>query len=107
MCIRDRVVPALWICAGLAGRGCLPSTPLNVSLIVLGIMVLVSLVATYDIAVSLPKVSGLVLGFGAFFAVARTGGGKAWWLRILAGFMALGVVISAIRLLWMLFLIHL
>ncbi len=95
------VVPALWIIAGLAGRGCLPSTPLNVSLILLAIMVLVSLYATYDIAVSLPKIAGLTLGLGAFFAAARLGHQPTWWLRIFIGFLALGVVIAAVGLLGM------
>jgi len=49
--------------------------------LLLGLMVLVSLYATYDVAVSLPKVAGIVLGLGVFFSVARAGlhpGG--WWL---------------------------
>ena len=95
------IVPALWIIAGCAGRGFLPRTPLNVSLIVLAIMVLVSLYATYDIAVSLPKIAGLALGLGAFFAAARLGGDQAWWRRIFAGFLALGVLIAAVGLLGM------
>jgi len=95
------IVPALWIIAGCAGRGFLPRTPLNASLIVLAIMVLVSLYATYDIAVSLPKIAGLTLGLGAFFAAARLGGDQAWWLRIFAGFLALGVLIAAVGLLGM------
>lgn len=95
------IVPALWIIAGCAGRGFLPRTPLNVSLILLAIMVLVSLYATYDIAVSLPKIAGLTLGLGAFFAAARLGGDQAWWLRMFAGFLALGVLIAAVGLLGM------
>ncbi len=39
----------------------------------LTLTVLVSLYATYDIAVSLPKIAGMVLGIGAFYAVARAG----------------------------------
>ena len=93
------IVPTLWIVAGLAGRGCLPRTPLNASVLMLATMMLVSMYATYDIAVSLPKISGLVLGFGVFFTVARLGGEQAWWFRIFAGLMALGVVIAAAGLL--------
>ena len=95
------VVPALWVIAGVAGRGLLPRTPLNASLILLAIMVLVSLYATYDIAVSLPKVAGLALGLGVFFAAARLGREPAWWLRIFAGFLTLGVLIAAVGLLGM------
>ena len=71
------VVPGLWIIAGLAGKGFLPRTPLNGTVLVLEVMVLVSLNATYDIEVSLPKIAGLVLSFGVFFAVVRLGQERA------------------------------
>src|SRR3989337_1943604 len=46
-------------------------TPLDLSILLLAVMVLVSLYATYDIAVSLPKIPGMVLGAGGFYAPAR------------------------------------
>ncbi|MBC8509807.1 MAG: O-antigen ligase family protein [Anaerolineales bacterium] len=68
----------------------LPLTPLNGSLLLLAIMVLVSIWATYDIELSLPKLSGMVLGFGVFFAVVREGSNsKGWWLGLLV-FLAMG-----------------
>ena len=67
------VVPAGWLVAWLAVGRPLPSTPLNLSLLLGYVMVLVSLHSTYDVAVSLPKISGMVLGIGVFFIVARTG----------------------------------
>jgi len=42
-------------------------TPLDLSILLLAVMVLVSLYATYDIAVSLPKIAGMVLGVGVFY----------------------------------------
>jgi putative inorganic carbon (HCO3(-)) transporter len=46
-------------------------------------MLLVSLYATYDIAVSLPKICGVVLGLGVFFAVVRSSRrASAWWLSL-------------------------
>ncbi len=52
-------------------RSLIPSTPLNGSLVLMMLMVLVSLWATFDINDSLPKISGMVLGIGAFLAVTR------------------------------------
>ena len=66
------VIPGLWIIACLAGRNePLPRTPLNASLLLMFCMVLVSLWSTFDLAYSLSKISGMVLGIGVFFAVAH------------------------------------
>ena len=63
----------------------LPSTPLNAALLLLALMVRVSEWATFDMAYSLPKISGMVLGFGVFFAVTREGERPlGWWLSLLA-----------------------
>ena len=75
------VVPGLWLVAWLAGREPLPRTPLNGALLLLSLMVLVSLYATYSIDFSLPKVAGMVLGLGVFYAVVRVGQRpRGWWL---------------------------
>ncbi len=93
------VVPVLWGIALIAKRQPLPSTPLNSSLLLLMIMVLVSLYATYDIAFSLPKLSGMVLAVGVFFGVARESQrARGWWLSLLV-FMGIGLGIAAISLL--------
>jgi putative inorganic carbon (HCO3(-)) transporter len=65
------VLPALWFTAWLAGRPLLPRTPLNAPLLVLSIMVLISLGATFDIAFSLTHITSVLLGIAAYFAVAR------------------------------------
>jgi putative inorganic carbon (HCO3(-)) transporter len=62
-------------------------------------MVLVSLYATYDIAVSLPKIAGMVLGIGAFYVVARAGDRVTGWWWSLAAFLGAGVGIAGIGLL--------
>jgi putative inorganic carbon (HCO3(-)) transporter len=66
------VVPLIWL-AGWVVRPWAPlaSTPINAPVLVMAAMVLVSVVVTADLAFSLPKVAGMVLGFGAFFSVAR------------------------------------
>jgi len=93
------VVPGLWIVAWLAGRAPLPRTPLNVTLLLMFCMVLVSLWATYDIVASLPKISGIVLGGGIFYAFAREGQTpRGWWLGFLL-FLGIGFGIAAIGLL--------
>lgn len=54
-------------------QSAIPLTPMNGVLLLMALMVLVSLWATFDMAYSLPKISGMVLGLGVFFAVAREG----------------------------------
>lgn len=77
----------------------LPQTPLNSGLLLLAIMVLVSTWATYDVAFSLPKLSGVVLGFGAYFAIAReSSNAKYWWISFLI-FLGLGVGVAGLSLL--------
>jgi putative inorganic carbon (HCO3(-)) transporter len=93
------VVPALWITAWIAGRRPLPRTPLNEALLLLNSMVLVSLYATYDVAVSLPKIGGMVLAAGVFYAVAREArraGG--WWPSFLV-FLGMGLGVAGLGLL--------
>ena len=74
------IIPGVWMIGVLARREPLRRTPLNPALLLLAVMVLVSLYATYDFAQSFPKITGMVLAFGVFFATARKArrlGG--WW----------------------------
>ena len=61
------VFPILWLVSWLLFKKPPPLTPLNLPVLCMFVMMLVSLFATYDIEVSLPKISGLVLGVGVFF----------------------------------------
>ncbi len=65
----------------------------------MAVMVLVSTWATYDLAISLPKISGMVLGFGVYFAVARLGERPEGWWAVLAAFLLAGVGIALLGLL--------
>ena len=65
------VVPALWVLAWSVGEEALPRTPLNGILLLLSVMILVSLFATFDIAFNLNKISGILLGVSVFFAIVR------------------------------------
>jgi len=68
-----------------------PVTPLNISLLVLSIMLLVSLWATYSMEQSLEKISGLVLGLGVFYAVIRESGKPNGWWWSMAAFLGGGL----------------
>jgi len=67
------------------------STPLDATLLLLAIMVLVSLFATYDIAVSLPKIAGLLLGLAAYFTIAHTATRSSNALVVVAVFIMAGL----------------
>ena len=47
------------------------SKKILLSVFIIALMVLVSTWATYGVAFSLPKISGMVLGLGVFFAFAE------------------------------------
>jgi len=105
------VVPGTWLLHWLANRRQLPGTkdqppvihqyspipitPFNGAIFLVALMVLVSLWATYDVHLSLPKVSGMVLGVGVFFAIAREGHRPAgwWWSCLLFLGAGLGVAV--------------
>jgi hypothetical protein len=77
------VLPVLWLAAWRARGAPLPGTPLNVPLLLLSVMLLVSLGATYSLTASLPKVAGLLLGLALFFATTRTTTRRGWtWLLL-------------------------
>lgn len=86
------ILPVVWI-AGLAAKHePFPRTPLNLALLALVVMLLVSEWATFDLMISLPKITGLVLGIAVFFAIVRVGKtSHGWWLSFLA---LLGVGVS-------------
>ncbi len=88
------VVPGLWLVAWLAGREPLPRTPLNGTLLLMFFMVLVSLWATFDMVYSLPKISGILLGLGIFFAVVRVSESLRGWIFSLLAFLAIGMGIA-------------
>jgi putative inorganic carbon (HCO3(-)) transporter len=88
------IVPLVWLAALAAGRNPIPSTPLNGSLLLMAVMVLVSLYATYDIAVSLAKVSGVLLGIAAFYLVVRIGSSERGWWACLAAFILAGLGVT-------------
>jgi len=85
------VVPVLWLLSWTVNRAFVIQTPLNGVILLMAVMVLVSTWATYDLTISLPKISGMVLGFGVYFAVARQGQRFGGWWASLTVFMLAGL----------------
>ena len=67
------VIPFLWIVRRIGTGHFISPTPYDVLLVIILLMVLVSLYATFDITLSIPKIAGVVLGIALFYtAVAAT-----------------------------------
>ncbi len=74
----------------------IPRTPLNGALLLLGVMVLVSMWATFDINYSLPKITGILLGVCIFFAVVREGVSPRGWVLSLLTFLGIGLGVATL-----------
>jgi putative inorganic carbon (HCO3(-)) transporter len=92
------VVPLLWLVAWIGTKKPLPLTPLNLPSLLIFIMVLVSLYATYDISYSLPKVSGMVLGIGMFFALLNSAQAEKNLKASLMLFLVVGLGVAGVGL---------
>ena len=68
------VLPLIWFGNRLWTGHFVPRTPYDGVIVCLLAMVLVSLYATYDVAVSLPKITGVLLGVSTFYAVVNVAG---------------------------------
>ena len=64
-------LPLIWLGNRLFTGHFVRRTPLDVVLLCLLVMVLVSLYATYDLSLSLPKVTGVLLGVSAFYVLVN------------------------------------
>lgn len=64
------VLPLIWIGNRLAFGHFVRSNPYNIVVLVLLLMVLVSLYATNDLAISLPKIAGILLGVCALYSLS-------------------------------------
>jgi putative inorganic carbon (HCO3(-)) transporter len=65
------LVPLPWIAAWIVRGQPFTRTPLDGALLLLSLMVLVSLYATFSIAFSLPKLAGVLLGIASYYAIVR------------------------------------
>ncbi len=62
------VIPVLWLTRKFAYGYFLPHTTYDLALLGLAIALLISLTAVFDMAISFPKIAGLIMGFAYFFA---------------------------------------
>lgn len=60
-------LPLLWLLRGAVTREFFPRTPLNGAILLMALALLVSLYATFDMALSFSKIAGVVLGMSLFF----------------------------------------
>ena len=61
-------------------RKILPLTPLNFSIFILALMILISTWTTYDLSISLPKISSAVIGIGIFFVTTEFAASQEGWI---------------------------
>ena len=88
-------VPAVWVGNYWFKKHLVASTPLNLLLFPLLVMVLVSLYATFDVEFSLAKVAGTLLGVFVFFGLVQfIDRGPRLWLGI--SFLCFGGVVFAL-----------
>jgi hypothetical protein len=67
------LMPLLWLLRRMAAGTFVPVTPYNGAIMLMMLMVLVSLYATFDIALSMPKIAGMVLGVAVFYGAVAYG----------------------------------
>lgn len=91
-------VVALWLARWLAHGRLIRRTPLDVPILAILVMVLVSLLVTFDPALSMPKVVGVVLGVAVFYTMVEKMEDETaiWWG--LALFIVLGCGVAMLGL---------
>ena len=90
------VLPLIWIGNRIFTGHFVPRTPYDGVIVCLLTMVLVSLYPTYDIAVSLPKIAGVVLGISAFYVVVNLADTTDQLRRMLTGLFVVLAVFSGL-----------
>ena len=65
------LVPLIWLARYIGHGRVIRRTPLDWAILLMMVMVLVSLYATFDIAVSLPKIAGMVFAVAVYYAVVE------------------------------------
>jgi putative inorganic carbon (hco3(-)) transporter len=76
------ILPALWLLRKLVSGRFVTPTPLDGALLLLLLMLLVSLYATFDLAFSLDKIAGLLLGVALFYAVTAMASRSPGWMAV-------------------------
>jgi putative inorganic carbon (hco3(-)) transporter len=93
------LLPLLFVFHFMARKRCVEHSPANWPLYFLLVMVAVSLYATYDIAFSLPKIAGVLLGAAIYFAIINRIDSQRLLALLLGAFLIGGLVLSAMGIL--------
>jgi putative inorganic carbon (HCO3(-)) transporter len=91
-------LPALWALHWWRSGSPFPKTTLNFPLLLLAVMLLVSLYATFSIEFSLSKISNVMLGFGLFFGILRFASSSDRWILSMGAFLIAGLVVAVLGL---------
>lgn len=89
-------VPLGWLAARRWRGRALEVTPHNPAVLLLALMVLVSLYATYSIEQSFPKIAGMVFSIGVFFAVVGGIRTRKSYYGMIAVYILAGVGVAAL-----------
>lgn len=92
-------LPVLWVARRIAHGRFLPPTPLDWPLALMSIMVLVSLFATFDISLSLGKITLLLFGIGLYYAVVEWVDRRERLAQAVGAYMMAGAALGLVGLL--------
>ena len=87
------LVPVLWILRWWL-RGCLTErTPLDWPILLIAVMLIVAMLASADWAASLPKLAGLTLGIGVYYAIVNRSPSEQQfrWMTVALSILGLGI----------------
>lgn len=88
-----------WLWQWFQTRQPFPHTPFNVPLLLWGVMILVGTLVSADVDLTLPKLTGLLLGLGVWRFVVRCGREPRMWLWGFWGLIGLGVSFALVGML--------
>lgn len=94
------LIPFFWLLHYRVGERLIPNTPYNLGLAIMAIMILVSLSVTFDFALSLTKIVGILYGMALLLAATRLVKARKlgiWWIWATA--LVVGVTIALLGLL--------
>ncbi len=91
------VIPLLWLNRKFITGRFFPSTPYNIPIFTLLVMLALSLLVTFDFELSLPKISMLLFGVALFFATVEYSRNVSVW-PVLVVYLILGVLMALVGL---------
>lgn len=87
------VIPLFWIGRKISTGHFFPATPFNLALLLITVMAGVSIVASFDPSLHLPKLIGLLYSLALFLAVSEFSRSHSLWPAVIA-FCGLGLLIA-------------